>query len=282
MDRQLIVRLLPSVSVWFDRHFGTFSSDSFDSKLSTSKSLSTGKRCASRGMSGKDMKPGAKLSSPPLDREKRRRHSWTTELDALLERGYRTGPARRSAAIDCVQHLTGWPRHACWDRAHKLGLAHVCSMRLRRWSTTDDRLLVGLAGDKNVRTIAKKLNRSVAAVRTRLRRIKASSVRVRDGFTKTELARLVGRRPRTVQQWIDLGWLRGRYEGKLRRDDTFRISESNFREFWRSHPEEVPLHRWSREGLEWLLSVIGESVPELIGSPKRKEAEEVIAGGVLE
>ncbi|MGH9424839.1 MAG: hypothetical protein ACRD2L_00810, partial [Terriglobia bacterium] len=79
--------------------------------------------------------------------------------------------------------------------------------------------------------------------------------------------------------WIDLGWLSGRYEGKQRSDDSFRISDRDLYDFCRNHLEELFFHRWTREGLEWLLSVIGESAPELIESPERKE-EGIFTGGV--
>lgn len=208
-------------------------------------------------MSGKDIKSSTKLSCPPWVQEKRRRYCWTTELDELLERGYRTGPASRFAPIDCIQRLTGWPRHACWDRARKLGFTHGRCLQ-RRWTSSDDHLLIALAGTCNLRFIAEKLNRSVAAVRTRLRRLGVSSIRVREGLTKTELAKMIGRTPTTAQKWIDLGWLKGSYEGKERRDDTFRVSESELLRFFRAHPEELPFHRWSREGLEWFLSLLAD------------------------
>jgi hypothetical protein len=115
-----------------------------------------------------------------------------------------------------------------------------------------------LAGTRNPRFIAEKLNRSVAAVRTRFRRLGVSRIRVREGLTKTELAKMIGRTPTAVQKWIDLGWLKGGYEGKDRRDDTFRVSESELLKFFRAHPEELPLHRWSREGLEWFLSLLSD------------------------
>jgi hypothetical protein len=70
----------------------------------------------------------------------------------------------------------------------------------------------------------------------------------------------VGQSPKTLQQWIDLGWLKGRYEGKQRQDDAFRVTEDAFRRFWENHPEKLPFHRWSREGLEWFLTVMADAV----------------------
>jgi hypothetical protein len=93
--------------------------------------------------------------------------------------------------------------------------------------------------------------------------------------TKTELAELTGRSPRTVQKWIEIGWLKGRYDKRPRQNDPFRICEDNFYEFWQRHREEVPLHRWSREGLEWLLTMVGEASLSQPPMDKTKLAEEV-------
>ena len=146
----------------------------------------------------------------------------------------------------------------CWDRARKLGLAQKRSTSLRRWTIFEEQALMNLVGTKSVRLIAQKLNRSVPSVRTRLRRMNMSSARVREGMTKTDLAVLLGRRKETIQSWIDQGWLRSRHEGKLRLDDTVRVSEHDLLEFWQKHSEEIPFYRWSREGLEWFLSLISE------------------------
>ena len=112
--------------------------------------------------------------------------------------------------------------------------------------------MINLVGRKNVRFIAQHLCRSVAAVRKRLRRLGQTSARVREGSTKNQLAELIGSSPKTIQKWIDVGWLKATYEGKNRSDDSIRISDKQFLEFWRNHPEYVLVHRWNREALEWL------------------------------
>jgi transposase len=218
-------------------------------------------------------------NQPDPSREKRRQYVWTPQLDALLEQGYRTGHASRRFACSRIQKLTGWPRQACWDRARKLGLTARRSSPLRRWSTEEDQCLRNIAGARNIWVIAQKVNRSVAAVRIRLRRISGSSTRVREGTTTTELAEMMGRGRRTVQSWIDLGWLKGHYEGKQRSDDSFRSSDRELYEFCRAHPEELLFHRWTREGLEWFLSVIGVSsrTDWIVGEER---GGGVVAGGV--
>jgi DNA-binding CsgD family transcriptional regulator len=203
--------------------------------------------------------------------KKRREYPWTPELDSLLEQGYRVGLAGQRAAIDRIQRRTGWPRQACWDRARKLGLAQKRPTSPRQWTPIEEECLIDLAGSKNVRLIAKRLNRSVPAVRKRLRRLTEKSARVRDGLTKRALAELIGRSPKTVQKWIELGWLRGSHEGKNRGDDAFRISDEQFLEFWRNHPEQVAVHRWNREGLEWLVGLLGETSNQHAIEPQREE-----------
>ena len=194
-------------------------------------------------------------SSSTLSREKRRQYVWTPQLDALLEQGYRTGRASRRFAFSRIQKLTGWPRQACWDRARKLGLTVRRSSPLRRWSTEEDQCLRNMAGGRNIWVIAQKVNRSVPAIRTRMRRINLASARVREGLTKSDLSELLGRSKKTIQIWIDRGWLKGYHEGTLRVGDTIRVFERDLLEFWQNHPEEILFHRWSREGLEWFLSL---------------------------
>src|SRR5262245_23727115 len=132
----------------------------------------------------------------------RRQYPWTSELDSLLERGYRAGLAGQRAAIDCIQRRTGWPRQACWDRGRNLGLAQKSSISPRLWTSIEERRLINLVGSKNVRFIAQQLRRSVAAVRKKLRYLGETSTRVREGLTKNQLAELIGSSPKTIQRWI--------------------------------------------------------------------------------
>jgi hypothetical protein len=134
----------------------------------------------------------------------RSQYRWTPDMDLILEEGYRIGGSKRRQAINRISHLTGWPRQACWDRARKLGLAQRRSGSPRQWTPIEQQCLISLAGSRNVRVIAQRLNRSVAAIRTRLRRLSKTSARVRDGLTKQDLAELIGRCPKTIQRWIDL------------------------------------------------------------------------------
>jgi hypothetical protein len=144
-------------------------------------------------------------------------------------------------------------------------------MAPRQWTTIEDQRLIGLVGSKNVRLIAQHLRRSVAAVRKRLRYLGQTSTRVREGSTKNQLAELIGSSPKTIQKWIDVGWLKATYEGKNRSDDSIRISDNQFLEFWRRHPEQVLVHRWNREALEWLVLLLGEMAELKVIEPQLEE-----------
>ena len=144
-------------------------------------------------------------------------------------------------------------------------------MAPRQWTTIEEQRLINLAGRKNVRLIAQRLGRSVAAVRKRLRHLGETSTRVREGSTKNQLAELIGSSPKTIQKWIDVGWLKATYEGKNRSDDSIRISDNQFLEFWRRHPEQVLVHRWNREALEWLVLLLGEMAESKAIEPQRQE-----------
>src|SRR5262245_34382138 len=193
-----------------------------------------------------------------LGQKVRLRRRWTAELDSILEQGYKNGLVDRQETIKRIQALTVWPRQACWDRARKLGLSKKRASKCRRWTSVEDQLLVSLAGTRTVRVISEKLNRSVPSVRIRLKRLHVMSGRVRDGLTKIDLAETLGCSRKTIRQWIHQGWLKGRYDGRLQGHDTIRVSEIDLLDFWRSHPEEIPFHRWKREGIEWFLGLLSE------------------------
>jgi excisionase family DNA binding protein len=136
--------------------------------------------------------------------------------------------------------------------------------------------LLDFVGSKNLREIAKRLKRTVAATRMRLSQLSADrkiSARVTDGHTKSELAQYLGCSRRTIQRWIDEGLLKGRYEGRQRKDDTLRITDEDFRAFWKKHPWEVPIYRLKHEGLLWFCSIMFDVPPgDYFGDPLDRRA----------
>lgn len=215
--------------------------------------------------------------------EQYQQYNWTAELDAILSQGYREGRKAKVVAIQTIFAQTRWPRYVCWNRARKLQLTPNCGARRRLWSEADDTYLLKFVGSKNPREIAGRLKRSVSALHSRLRvlgRDRKISLRVQDGHTKEELATYLKRSKKRIQSWIDRGWLKARYEGKNRTDDTLRITDQDFRTFWKQHPWEVPFYRLDRDGLLWFCSVMHDVPPAgTFGDPlDRKQRGEEVQG----
>src|SRR5262249_16899866 len=151
-----------------------------------------------------------------------------TQLDALLEQGYRSPLGIRRATIKRICSLTGWPRQACWDRARKLGLSLKRQSEFRRWSEDEEEILMRFVGTRHIRDIAKLLKRTEDSLRAKLKTFVIGnrtgvSARIREGTSRKELAAILHRSPQTIQRWIDNGWLKARCDGTQRNDDTVRI-----------------------------------------------------------
>ena len=192
---------------------------------------------------------------------KRRHYRWTTQLDALLEQAYKSPVGIRKAMIKRICSLTGWQRQACWDRARKLGLSQRRKSEFRRWSEDEEEILMRFVGTKHIRDIAKLLKRTENLLRAKLKTFVIGnrtgvSARIREGTTRKELAAILHRSPQTIQRWIDSGWLKARYDGTQRSDDTARITDEDFRAFYKKHPWEVPFYTLKAEGLEYFFSVM--------------------------
>ena len=182
---------------------------------------------------------------------------WTDELTQILEEGYKDGREGRRNAITKVIAITHWPRQACYDRARALKLTQKYPIHHSRRLTQEDKdYLFWWTGVKPLRAIAEGLNCSVRALRYELSQMGIQSGRVTEGHTKTELAKYLAKSPKTIQKWIDEGWLKARYEGRNRDDDPLRVSDEDFRDFYKKHSAELSLLTLPRQGLLWLISVL--------------------------
>jgi len=52
-----------------------------------------------------------------LERYKQARYVWTEELNRILREGYRQGGEAQRSAVNKIERLTGWPKHACYRQA---------------------------------------------------------------------------------------------------------------------------------------------------------------------
>ena len=186
----------------------------------------------------------------PGEKNETRRDSvmWTAELDAIVREGYSRGWAGAKEAINKVQSLRPkWRSHNVWDRARQLGFDSNYVQERPPWSAADDDVLRDFAREQSVRTIARWLHRSEAAVRGRFAKL-GESARVQDNYTQKELARDLRVSPKTVRRWEAVGLLE-------RRDG--RITHESLQEFCRHHASEINHELLDKEMQGWLRDYAG-------------------------
>jgi len=173
---------------------------------------------------------------------------WTAKLDAIIREGYSRGWSGALEAINKIQSLRPkWRSHNVWDRATQLGFDHKYVRERPPWSAADDEVLRDFAREQSVKTIARWLHRSVAAVRGRFAKL-GESARVQDNYTQKELARDLRLSPKTVRRWEAAGLLE-------RRDG--RITHESLREFCRNHASEINHDLLDKEMQDWLRDYAG-------------------------
>jgi len=116
------------------------------------------------------------------------------------------------------------------NRAAVLGLAFC---RRRSWTKAEIDMLGEHAGVSTVAALAKKLDRTPASVKAKLKHLEISS-RVREGYTKEDLRLLLRVSAKSIRNWVNRGWLRvvnGRFP------------ESAVAKFLHQHPDQYQLGR---------------------------------------
>ena len=173
---------------------------------------------------------------------------WTAELDAIVHEGYSRGWSGAREAINKIQSLRPkWRSHNVWDRATQLGFDHNYVQERPPWSAGDDEVLRDFAREQSVKTLARWLHRSEAAVRGRFAKL-GESARVQDNYTQEELARDLRVSPKTVRRWEAAGLLE-------RRDG--RITHESLQEFCRNHASEINHDLLDKEMQGWLRDYAG-------------------------
>jgi hypothetical protein len=152
-------------------------------------------------------------------------------IDDLLIAGIRQGPAKKYEAINRIIELVpDWTRADCWRRifqlrrASKLAVLECChpnkakksgktgtvrSPSGRPWTLEDDDKLFRLAGYEPVKKIARRLRRSVRAVRFRLGAL-GISAKVTDGWSLRELQKMLRVSRARLRYLIGTGMLKVR------------------------------------------------------------------------
>src|SRR5271166_417355 len=174
------------------------------------------------------------MANTPVQRNKPSKITfrWLPELDRLLLIGMKQGPAAKHDTIDKVLQLAPeLTRGKCWQRIrHLRRIAGRAAREARRyenakkpvrtgpvrrpptrpWTTADDDELLTWAGREPVAKIARRLGRSVHAVRFRLR-AHSMSAKVTDGWSLEELRKMLRvSRTHHLRRLIGNGMLRVR------------------------------------------------------------------------
>lgn len=190
-------------------------------------------------------------------RNHRWRHAvWSEEDVELLRDRYARGRAgARQAVAEILTRHPDWRPEAIWRKAAKLGLSDRSGVR-RPWTKDDEAKLMWDGGMKSVRVIARKLNRSEAAILQRLS-LNGATARVREpkGYTLRRVSKTLGVSDSIVRVWFEKGMFtnldgHGRRNGH--RPAKVVISREALMVFCVAHPEKVNAKRCDPEVLDWL------------------------------
>ena len=175
---------------------------------------------------------------------------WTEALDAALKRAYQTARGREelSRNISFLERLTGFPRFAITSRAAVHGVAR---MKRRTWTPFEIERLRELVGTGGRKIIARKLGRTEYSVKAELRKLNLS-LQFRDGYTRADLACVLGASPKTVRRWEQIGWLTA-VNGHL--------TEPAIRKFLLHHPDQYQLARVDEAWFKGIVLPRFNSVP---------------------
>jgi DNA-directed RNA polymerase specialized sigma24 family protein len=163
--------------------------------------------------------------------QKRRVYSWTPELHAELRKAYSLRKLQRAAAIDALERRTGWPRHAFWEEAVRLGLSRSTK---RPWTEQEDAFLVSVIGKMAIGRIASAMGRKLGSVSARANALSLSR-RIRNGYAVADLAAMFGAPASRVRSWI----ARGLFGKPLQAPDGVRVAGPNVLRFIRKYPAEI-------------------------------------------
>lgn len=121
----------------------------------------------------------------------------------------------------------------------------------RAWSAGESERLVEYSESRSRSNIATTLHRSRKAIELKQRRLGITSTMQEDSFSKYHLAELLHIRPRTIQSWVDKGWLPATIEGTPRLPRMI-IAAEDFIRFCRKYPEAIHQRRINQARLEFV------------------------------
>lgn len=128
-----------------------------------------------------------------------KRIKWTPEEDTELRAAYAKSSFKgRLLAIRALAERKGVAVYCCWNRARRIGCILLTNNH-RRWSKPDEEILAAYAGKIPPSRIAKIMHRSEHAIHVRLSRMAISGQVKEKGYTRGDLADLMGMDERTLR-----------------------------------------------------------------------------------
>jgi len=182
------------------------------------------------------------------ERQKRKRCTWTEELDHELL--VRCADAGLSVAVAEICQKTGWSRIAAVRRAHQLGVATEERGERCPWTEADRNFLVQSIRHVPVKAIARELGRTENAVWCKIWE-QGLRARYEADHSQRELCSKLNVRAPVVRAWIQKGWL------KLGRNN--RVKDRTLKAFFEEHRNEIS---WERVDGAWIEEVIGNAKGE--------------------
>lgn len=184
----------------------------------------------------------------------------TPDDEALLRRGYSDNKCtKRQAIAKVLKRHPDWPRHQAWKLAKILGLSQIARgatarVKCRRWTDREVERLLNRAGCDPVKTIAVALQRSPAAVHSKLASL-GHRGKVTDSYSRRWVADTLHIGFRAVDQLLKQNLL------KMHNPNVTAVA---LRAFLEEHAENLELH-------------IGESTLQEIAKSNGRHTHQKIA-----
>ena len=164
----------------------------------------------------------------------KQKYFFSDEHDRMIRSRYDS----RSETITAISRALRVPRWAVKKRAQQLGMVRC---KDRQWSREEEEFLEASLPRLSLHTIARKLRRSLTAVRLKAKRL---GLRKSDGaFTARAVALGFGVDDHAVLRWINGGLLKAQRRHSDRDHDMYFISDRCLREFVVKHPLEFDVRK---------------------------------------
>ena len=179
------------------------------------------------------------------------KHKWQQYEIDIVRRDYKG----TNKSADIIASNLGVTRCAVKGQVQRLGIAMPKSPR---WTNEELEMLEELIPRYSIRTIAKRMHRSLNAVSVKAKRLKLRR-RAREGwYTKKEVSEICGVDHKKVQTWIDSGSLKASYHNGHRPQKNgmamWHIEEIDFREFLLNYSGELLGRNVDIQQIIWIVS----------------------------